>query len=85
MPPLTYEPVLSSKAWELLSSLSRRKQQRLTRLLYQLADCPGRLGDYQSYDSAGRTLENLRLEGFLVTFWADTPVRELRILDIVEL
>jgi hypothetical protein len=36
-------------------------------------------------DSAGRFLENIRLNGFLITYWADGPVEELRILDIVEL
>jgi hypothetical protein len=28
-------------------------------------------------------LENLQLDGFLFTYWADGPVNELRILDIV--
>jgi len=80
-----YDPVLSSKAWEFLSSLSRKRQQRLTRLIFQLADYPHRLGDYQTFDSTGRALENLQLEGYLITYWTDGPVKELRILDIVEL
>lgn len=85
MPIKPYEPVLSAKAWELLGSLSRKRQQRLIKLIHQLADQPSRLGDYQTRDSTGRTLENLQFDGFLFTYWADGPVNELRILDIVEL
>jgi hypothetical protein len=80
-----YEPVLSPKAWELLSSLTRKRQTRLTKLIHQLAESPFRLSDYQTRDSTGRSLENLRFEGYLFTYWADGAVNELRILDIVEL
>ncbi len=80
-----YDPVLSAKAWEYLCSLSRKRQQRIMRLIHQLADYPHRLGDFQARDSTGRSLENLRLEGYLFTYWADGAVKELRILDIVEL
>jgi hypothetical protein len=80
-----YDPVLSAKAWEFLCSLSRGRQQRLTRLIYQLADHPSRLGDYQTKDATDRYLENLRIEGYVFTFWADNAVNELRILDITEL
>lgn len=36
-------------------------------------------------DSTGRALENLRLEGFVITYWADHWAKELRVLDIVML
>ena len=80
-----YDPVLSTKAWEFLRSLSRRRQERLTRLIYQLAAYPHRLGDYRTRDSTGRYLENLRVEGYIFTFWKDNAVNELRILEITEL
>lgn len=80
-----YDPVLSAKAWEFLRQLSRKRQQRITRLIHQLADYPHRLGDYQTRDSTGRTLEHIQLEGHLFTYWTDGPAKELRILDIVEL
>ena len=83
MPTKPYEPVLSAKAWELLVSLSRQRQARLIKLIHRLADHPARLGDYQTRDSTGRMLENLQLDGFLFTYWADGPANELRILDIV--
>jgi hypothetical protein len=80
-----YDPVLSAKAWEFLRQLSRKRQQRITRLIHQLADYPHRLGDYRTRDSNGRILENIQLEGHLFTYWTDGPAKELRILDIVEL
>lgn len=46
-----YEPVLSANAWEFFGSLSRKRQHRLARLIYQLADYPHRLGEYQTVDS----------------------------------
>lgn len=80
-----YEPVLSPKAWELVCSLTRKRQQRLIRVIHQIAAFPSLVGDYQTRDSTGRILENLRIEGYLRTYWMDGPVRELRVLDIVEL
>jgi hypothetical protein len=80
-----YEPVLSAQAWEFFGSQSRNRQQRLARLIHQLADYPHRLGEYQTRDSTERPLENLRLEGWIFTYWADAGAKELRILDIVTL
>ncbi len=80
-----YDPVLSPKAWEFLRSLSRKRQQKLSGLIYQLAEDPLWPGDYQTRDNTGRVLQNLRLEGYIFTFWADGAVNELRILDITEL
>ena len=80
-----YEPVFSAKAWEVLLACSKRRQARIARLAYALADYPYRVGDYQTSDSTGRPLENLRMEGFIFTYWPDHGVKELRIVDLVEL
>ena len=79
MPQLDYEPVFSAKAWELLLGLSKRRQIKVARLAYALGDFPFRVGDYQTIDSVGRPLENLRVDGFLFTYWADHGAAELRI------
>ena len=85
MPQLEYEPVFSAKAWEVLLASSRRRQTTIARLAYTLGDFPFRVGDYQTQDSTGRPLENLRLQGLLFTYWADHGACELRIVDLVEL
>jgi hypothetical protein len=85
MPRGEYEAVLSAKAWEFLCAQSKKRQQKIIRMIQQIAEFPAQLGDYQTRDGTGRKLENLRLDGFLITYWADGPVNELRVLDIVEL
>ena len=85
MPRLEYEPVFSARAWKVLLACSKRRQTTIARLAYTLADFPFRVGDYQTCDSVGRPLENLRLQGFLFTYWADHGACELRIVDLVEL
>ena len=77
--------MFSAKAWEVLLACSKRRQTKIARLAYARADSPFQLSDYQTHDSVGRQLENLRLQGFLFTYWADHGVRELRIVDLVEL
>jgi hypothetical protein len=62
--------------------LSRKRQQRITRLIHQLADYPHRRGDYQTRDSTDRTLKNIQLQGHLFTYWADGPAKELRIVEL---
>lgn len=85
MPLPSYEPVFSAKAWEVLLGFSKRRQAKIAHLAYALADFPLRVGDYQVNDSVGRPLENLCIEGFIFTYWADHGSKELRIVDLVEL
>ena len=85
MPLPDYEPVFSAKAWEVVLGFSKRRQTKVALLAYVLAEFPFRVSDYQSLDSTGRPLENLQLDGFIFTYWADHSARELRIVDLVEL
>lgn len=85
MPAADYEPVFSAAAWETFRVCSRRKRERLTRIAYLLAAQPLQIGDYQTADASGRSMENIRIEGFVLTFWPDHFAKELRIVDIVEL
>ncbi len=80
-----YEPALASQAWEWLCSLSKTRQKRIIRIIRQLASSPFVEGDYNTTDSTGRPLENLRIEDFIITFWADHHAKEIRVLDITEL
>jgi len=80
----TYEPVLSSKAAAFLVSLSKVRQRKLIALLYQLAANPSQVGDYSEPDSCGRDVQFILVRDLLIAFWADHPVRELRIVEIQE-
>jgi hypothetical protein len=85
MPQPEYDPVFSAKAWEALLRFSRRRQARVAHIAFALADFPFRVSDYQTADSTGRSLENIEIDGFILTYWPDHAVRELRIVEIVEL
>lgn len=80
----TYEPVLSSKAAAFLVSLSKVRQRKLIALLYQLAANPSQVGDYSEPDACGRDVQFILARDLLIAFWADHPVRELRIVVIQE-
>jgi hypothetical protein len=83
--PSGYEPVLSSKASSSLVGLSRSKQNQVLRLLFQLAEHPGQLGDYATREDDGREVQHLMVGDWHFSFWADHAVRELRITEIDEL
>lgn len=80
----SYEPVLSSKATGVLLGFSKSKQRKVIGLLYQVASYPSQFGDYSEIDSTGRDVQFLLIGDFLIGFWADHAVQELRIVDIEE-
>jgi len=81
----SYDPVLSGVAVQFFAGLTRKRQRKLIGLLLQLAEEPYQLGDFESSDATGRRLENIILDDWRVTYWADHAARELRIMDVAEL
>jgi hypothetical protein len=80
-----YESHLSREAVAFVVGLPKRKQKIVLDLADQIARQPSHIGDYQTADSTGRPIENLRSEGFLFSFWVDHASREVRISEIVRL
>ena len=80
-----FEPVLSGEALAFLLSLTKRRQRQVTDLLYRLSEYPHQLGDYESHDDTGRTIQHLRAGSWVISFWSDDSSRELRVTDIDEL
>ena len=80
-----YESHLSREAVAFVVGLSKKKQRLVLDLADQIALQPFQIGDYQTVDAVGRTIENLRLEGFLFSYWVDHASREVRVSDIVRL
>ncbi len=79
-----YEPVLSSKAAAFLVGLPKRRQRALVELLFQLANDPFQIGDYAENEGTGREVRFILVGDFVIAFWADHPVKELRIVDVEE-
>lgn len=49
----------------------------------QIAAQPFKIGDYQTIDAAGRSIQNLLIEGCLFSFWVDHASCEVRISEIL--
>lgn len=79
-----YQSHFALEAVAFVVALPRRKQRLVLDLADQIARQPFQIGDYQSVDAAGRTVETLLLEGFLFSFWVDHASHEVRISDILK-
>jgi len=84
MPRASYDPVLSGQALAVLSELPKARQRELIALVFRLALLPSQIGDYTTTDDTGRVLQNILLDSWHITYWADHAVKEFRIVDISE-
>jgi hypothetical protein len=82
--PGAYTYVLSEAASEYAFRLPNAEQTRLARICRALASAPHRMGDYPTSDEVGHVLQNLLMEDWVITYWADHAVREMRITEIVQ-
>ena len=79
----SYQSHLSLEAVAFVVALPRRKQRVVLDLADQIAKHPFRIGDFQTVDAVGRTVENLLLEGYLFSFWIDHATCEVRVSEII--
>lgn len=79
-----YRSHLSLEAAAFLVSLTKRQQRRVLNLADQIARHPFQIGDSQTVDAEGRTVENLLLEQYLFSYWTDHASREVRISEIIK-
>jgi hypothetical protein len=82
--PAGYSYVLSEAASDFAFRLPPAEQRRLAVTLRLLASQPNREGHYTANDDTGRLLQNLLLDDWVITYWPDHAVKELRIADIVQ-
>ena len=80
----SYTYVLAETAGEFAFRLPRHEQQRLAKVCRVLASLPFPEGDYVTKDHDGRFLQNILIEDWVVTYWPDHAVKELRITEIVQ-
>jgi hypothetical protein len=74
--------VLSEAAAMTLATASRAEQRKLTVILDEVKAAPFRPGDLQERDAQGRVNEVLVVGDWLVTYWPDHAVRELRVVRL---
>ena len=78
----TYEVILHEQAWAALHATKGADRQRLLAVLDQVKAAPFRTGDYRQRDSTGRMSEVVLLGRWLVTFWSDHAVGEIRVVEL---
>ncbi len=76
------EAILHERAWAALTATKGADRQRLLAVLDQIKAAPFRPGDYRQRDETGRMNEFVLLGQWLVTFWNDHGVAEIRVVEL---
>lgn len=74
--------VLDEGAFQFLISISAAERRRLLAMFEVLRNNPHRPPEYFARDATGRTLLVQATRPFLITYWLDSFVSELRIVNI---
>ena len=61
---------------------SKREREDLLKIFRTLADSPYQTGGWRQRTKSGRELQVKRFGKWLVSFWLDDPVLEVRIVDV---
>jgi hypothetical protein len=77
-----YEIVLTEAAAMMFATARRGEQRKLAVVLDHIKAAPFRAGDLQERDSQGRVNEVTVADDWLVTWWRDDAVRELRVVRL---
>ena len=81
---LGYRYVIAQQAADFALRLPPSEQQRLASACRLLAAQPFRTGDYSTRDDAGRMLQNLLIDDWVLTYWSDHAVKEVRIVELAQ-
>ena len=65
-----------------LLGLPKKKQKELSDILFQLASFPSQQGDYSLPEGSGREVQYILVGNYVIGFWPDHSVSELRIVEI---
>jgi hypothetical protein len=76
------ELVLDEDVFRFILSLTSPQRKRLISHLERLRSHWNEEPDFREQDQSGRWLSVKVLRPFLVTYWLDGPVNELRIVDV---
>jgi len=80
----SYSLVYSEAAADFLLAV---RKARLASLLYdlrRLAENPSVRSDYVVQDEQGREIEHLLVGEFVISYWLDHAVSEIRIVDVID-
>ena len=79
---MDWKLVLDEAAFQYFVSVPAGERRKLLSAFDQLRNNPNRQPDYQSKDSTGRTRSVFATRPFLITYWLDAFVFEVRVVNI---
>ena len=74
--------VLNQTSVEALLTARVGQRNRLIHFLLALTNDPYKEGDFSAQDEVGRTVQIKVVGAYMVTYWSDHPVREVRVVNI---
>ncbi|MDE3068596.1 MAG: hypothetical protein KGJ60_13760 [Verrucomicrobiota bacterium] len=77
-----YRYVLDESVAESILTLSARQRKRFIQFFRTLADNPSLPGDQGFKDSLGRDIRKKKLDRWLISYWPDHAVKEMRIVGV---
>ncbi len=77
-----YQFVIEEETFRFFLSLTKSERQSLVDFFTVLSNNPSMTSDFQAKDSSGRPIYLKKYKKWIITFWADHAVKEVRILNI---
>lgn len=74
--------VLNETSVSFLLACRPAERRRLLRVLDDLARDPYQMGNHEARDDSGRTIQVKTAGRLLISFWADSGPKELRVINI---
>jgi hypothetical protein len=74
--------VLNETSVHFLMGITGRHRQQLIHALEAIAAEPLQKGDFEAKDDSGRSIQIKVAGSFLISFWPDAFVRELRVINL---
>jgi hypothetical protein len=74
--------VVDDKVMAVFTECSKREREDLLKIFKALAESPYQTGEWRQKTKSGRELQVKRFGKWLVSFWLDDPVLEIRIVDV---
>ena len=79
---MDYRYVLDAEVAEVILTLSSRQRWEFVKIFRSLASNPNQRGELSFRDSKGRKIQKRRFGLWLISYWPDHAVKEVRIVGV---
>jgi hypothetical protein len=77
--------VVDDRVMAVFAECSQREREELLKIFKSLAQSPYQKGEWRQKTKSGGELQVTRFGKWLISFWLDDPVLEVRIVDLKKL